>query len=368
MTVRIGDATFSDWISLPFQGAWTDTFIFRISAKACMPPFAYAPLLRRIVAHVRKKRSCASIWVQVDSPGEWYLLEVQRSLKGLKLPFVVTRKGEDVDYLHFSYPPDLLHAPLPHPPIVDERLPSVTLQELRCLQALGRMEKGNEDEIASLAGLSTEATKNFLATLEEKRLVMYKTSQKLRRDKSRSPQLEMFPLWHTTSKGLSLALRSWGAPKGIEFTSRLEKNRPQIGYRHRNIARIWPAWLKSAWPQAEIWAGWSEVHVPGLSVIPDGLACGRIQGYETLFWLEVGDAHKSKEEITQLTTKRLKQAWSLCERTGMRLVYAQLSTKWVHGAARWAAANLPKEVAVVMGNQRKFGELPVLEWGKSTDN
>ena len=368
MTVRIGDVTFSDWISLPFPGGWTDTFIFRISAQACVPPVAYAPLLRRIVAHVRRKRSCASIWVQVDSLGEWFVLEVQRSLKGLKLPFVVTRPGEEVDYLQFPYPPQLLHAPLPRPPIVDKRLPSVTLEELRCLQSLGRMEKGNEDEISSLADLSVDATKNVLATLGEKELVVYKTSPKIKRDKSRSAQLEMFPLWHTTPKGLSVALRSWGVPKGIEFTSRLEKNRPQIGYRHRTIARIWPAWLKSAWPQAEIWAGWSEVHIPGISVIPDGLAWGRIQGYETLFWLAAGDEHKSRSEITELTGKRLKQAWKLCKRTGVRLVYTQLSTNWVHEAARWAFANLPKEVAVVMGDQRRTGELPVLEWGKATDN
>jgi len=47
----------------------------------------------------------------------------------------------------------------------------------------------------------------------------------------------------------------------------------------------------------------------------------------------------------------------------VRLVYAQLSSDWVHEAARWACVNLPKEVAVVMGNIRRFGELPMLEWG-----
>ena len=126
---------------------------------------------------------------------------------------------------------------------------------------------------------------------------------------------------------------------------------------------MWTSWLKSAWPQAEIWTGWSEVRIPGLSVIPDGLALGRIQGYETLFWLEVGDDHKDRDQITEITTKRLDQARELCEWTGIRLVYVQLSTNWVHESARWACVDLPSEVAVILGDSRRFGELPVLEWG-----
>ena len=45
MTVRIGNMTFSDWVSLPFEGGWTDTFIFRIDAQACLPPFRLRPAL-----------------------------------------------------------------------------------------------------------------------------------------------------------------------------------------------------------------------------------------------------------------------------------------------------------------------------------
>lgn len=363
MTVRIGDMTFSDWVSLPFQDGWTDTFIFRISAQACIPPFDYAPLLKRIVAPTKRKRSSASIWLQVDSPGEWFIAEVKRSLRGLALPYAVTRAGDELKYLDFSLRPTLLHRPSQHPPIVEEKPQSVSPEELRCLQALGRMEKGNEHEIAALAGLPVDTTKTLLVNLAERKLVVYKTSQRIRRDKSKPAQMDLFPLWHTRLKGLSLALRSWGTPLGTQFTSRLEENLPQIGYEHRHIARVWPAWLKSAWPQAEIWAGWSEVRVPGISVIPDGLAWGRIQGYETLFWLEVGDGHKSREQIMDITAKRLDQACELCERTGMRLVYTQLSTNWVHEATKWACVELPSEVAMIMGSQLKFGRLPNFEWG-----
>jgi len=60
------------------------------------------------------------------------------------------------------------------------------------------------------------------------------------------------------------------------------------------------------------------------------------------------------------------QARKLCERTGARLVYAQLSTHWVHEAAGWACVSLPDEVAVVLGDWKGFGELPIVEWGRVT--
>jgi len=364
MTVRIGKMTFSDWISLPFQDGWSDTFIFRIDAQSCLPPFVFKKTLQRMISHTKQKRSSASIWIQVDSPGDWYIAEIKRSLKGLHLPFAVKRAGVDLDYLDFSAPATLLYSQSQPPPTVTEKPQSISPGELRCLQALGRMEKGDVDEIASLAGLSIEITKKLLAELEAKKMVVFKIGMKNVRDKTKPVQMDLFPLWHILPKGLSFALRSWSIPKGVDFSARVEENQRQIGDEHRHISRLWLAWLKAAWPRVEIWTGWSEVRIPGLSVIPDGLAWGRIQGYETLFWLEVGDKHKKRDKITEITTKRLDQAWKLCQRTGVRLVYAQLSTNWVHEAARWACVELPNEVAVVMGNMRKVGQLPMMEWGK----
>src|SRR5690606_19493374 len=49
MTVRIGNITFSDWISLNYEGGYTDTFIFDIHALNGLPPFRYRPLLQRLV-------------------------------------------------------------------------------------------------------------------------------------------------------------------------------------------------------------------------------------------------------------------------------------------------------------------------------
>jgi len=363
MTVRIGDVTFFDWISLQYTDGWTDTFIFCIDSKACIPPFNYAPLIRRLVAHVVNKRSCASIWVQVDSPGEWFMLEVRKSLRGLKLPFVVTRKGDTPRFEDFSFRPTLHHDPLRPPPNMDDGLQSYSSDELRCLRALGRMAKGNEHEVEVMTDLPMKVARDLLVKLESEDLVEQTNIHKTKHKKSKPTQPDLFPIWRLRPKGLSMALRSWGAPKGVQFTSRKEAHLQQIGYDHRYISRIWKEWLRTAWPDTEIWTGWSEVRIPESRVVPDGLAWGRAQGYETLFWLEAGDTHKSENRILKITRKRLVHARILCQRTGVRLVYAQLSTNWVHDAVRWACVDLTVEEAVVLGNLRRFGELPMLEWG-----
>lgn len=366
MTFRIGKVTFSDWTSLRYPDGWTDTFIFHIDARACIPPFNYAPLIRRLVAHLINKRSFSSIWVQVDSPGEWFMLEVRKSLRGLKLPFAVTRIGVMPEFLEFSRKPRMFDRPPRNPPMVDENLPSVSSDELRCLQALARMEQGLESEVASLTGLTRNATTICLGVLADQVFLIHEMRLKIPPVKSKPKQISSLPYWYLKRRGLDLALRSWGAPRGVVFRKRKEAHLRQLETDHRHISRLWPDWLRSAWLQAEIWTGWSEVRIPGMRVVPDGLAWGRMQGFEILFWLEVGDAHKSTDEILKATRTRLVYARILCQRTGVRLVYTQLSTKWVHDAARWAFLDLTDEEAVVMGNLRKFGQLPMLEWGAVT--
>jgi hypothetical protein len=366
MTVRVCDVTFSDWVSLPMEGKWSDTFIFRISSQAYLPPFAYGPLLRRIVAKIRYKRPCASLWVQINAPGQWFTVAVHNVLRGLNLPFIVTQEAELPTYAKFSLPPVLSYSRLPDPPAFDVKLPGVTDDELRCLQALGRMIKGLPDEIASLANLPERAVETALVSLQERGMVEYKIGTRILRNGSLPAQPDPVFMWHLKSRGLSTALRNWGVSKGIDFKARKERHQIQIGYRHRHIARLWPAWLKAALPQAEIWAGWSEVRIPGTSVIPDGLAWGRLHGHEVIFWLEVGDDHKSRKKIINTTRTRLAAALKYCKGTGMWLVYAQLSTPWVHDAVLKACDGLPEWAAVVLGNHRQLGELPQVEWGKVT--
>ena len=119
MAVRIGNITFSDWVSLHILGGWSDTFTFRISTQACVPPFSYAPLLKHMSRSL-SARANASLWVQVESPGEWFMFEIRRALKEIPLPYAVTRADTTPQYLDFSSEPDLLYSqPLP-PPFVEE--------------------------------------------------------------------------------------------------------------------------------------------------------------------------------------------------------------------------------------------------------
>jgi hypothetical protein len=361
--------TFSDWVSLPYKGRWTDTFVFRVSSQACLPPFAYAPIIKRLTTlKVRSLRHSMSLWVQVDAPGEWFAIELHHSLRGLQVPYAVT-DGRTPKHVDFHYPPWLGITNSGRPPAVPDAPNPVSPEELLCLQALGRMVKGDAEEIASLAGLPVGETTRMLRDLERRELTIFRTGHKL--TKSRRREIETTPdpspLWHLTRQGTSVALRGWGVPKTVTFDRKYrEEQFPHlIPTDHRSKSRMWPAWLKAAWPHAEIWTGWAEVKLPKpLKTVPDALAWGRIQGYETLFWLEVGDDHKRKTDIKHNMRVRLRDALVLANRTNMRLVFAFLGPNWVQDAASWAFEQLPPEVGVVMAGWKKFGELPALEWGK----
>ena len=104
MTVRLGNMTFADWVSLPYDGGWTDTFVYRVSSQACLPPFAYAPIIKRLTTlKIRNLRKSMSLWVQVDAPGEWFAIELLHALKGLQVPCAVT-DGRTPKKEDFSYP------------------------------------------------------------------------------------------------------------------------------------------------------------------------------------------------------------------------------------------------------------------------
>lgn len=365
MTVRLGDVTFPDWASLQYEGGFTDTFIFHINALNGLPPFGYRPLLQRLVAELVRKRPGASLWIRVDSPGEWYLMEVKRSMRrGFAIPFVVTRLGEEPDFRKFSFRPRLFSPSRPPPPAIDDGLSHFSQEELQCLQVLTRIRKGSDAEIASLTRLPDTIAHDVLLGLQENNFTIFKLGERLQKDKSKPKEKDPYPMWHPTRSGISIALRSWGASKGKDFSGVKELNSHLIGTPHRTVSRRWLAWLRAAYPRAEIWACWSETKLPGISVYPDALAWGRIQGYETLFWLEVGDEHKSRKEIEENTRQRLKSAFRFCQRTGARLVYAQISPRWVQEVVSVALGPLPPNAAAVIENKGRFGELPTVEWGQ----
>ncbi|HRJ58774.1 MAG TPA: hypothetical protein PK152_08490 [Anaerolineales bacterium] len=367
MTVQLGEVTFSDWISLEYEGGFTDTFIFDIDALNGLPPFVFHPLLQRLVAELDKKRPGASLWIRVTSPGEWYLMEVKRSMTdGFSVPYVVTSKDKTPDYHSFSFGPRLFSPALPRPPKMDDEFSHFSREELKCLQVLTRNRKGSLEEIASLVGLPETITFDVLQGLQKKKKVIFKLGEVFQKDKSKPKKMDPYWMWHPTRKGVSAALRSWGASKGVDFSGMKELNQHLIGTPHRANSRRWLAWLRSAYPLTEIWTGWTEVQLPEISVRPDALAWGRIQGFETMFWLELGDEHKKRMEIQRITRIRLASALEFCQQTGVRLVYAQISPKWVQKAVGMALSPLPPDMAAVTASTRRFGKLPTVEWGAIT--
>ena len=132
MTVRLGNMTFADWISLPYDGGWTDTFVYHVSSQACLPPFAYAPIIKRLTTlKIRNLRKSISLWVQVDAPGEWFTIELLHALKGLQVPYAVT-DGRMPEFADFSVPPWLGVSNSGRPPVVPDGPSLVLPEELLC--------------------------------------------------------------------------------------------------------------------------------------------------------------------------------------------------------------------------------------------
>jgi hypothetical protein len=181
--------------------------------------------------------------------------------------------------------------------------------------------------------------------------------------RSKPDEMKSVPFWQITKKGISIALRSWGLPPNYYFPERKEFRTPPDG-KHRRIARQWPAWVSRAWSHAEVWTGWSEVYIKRLAATPDALAWGRLDGWETLFWLEVESGHCSREVLQTKLSRRLGQATAYTHSLNVRLVFVLLAMPWVQEAARPVLAGIPDTVAVVTSGWKEFGRLPVVEWGK----
>jgi len=349
MGVRVCSLVFAEWRSFPLGRGWSDTFVFPLSAQAGLPPREYSQPLRRMARQLAGLRPGVSMWVPVQAPGGgWYAEEVRQALRGLPLAVAVTQGAGSLPRLRdFSFCPGLFHAPTPSPPTaVDFGIDKLSLQEIQALRVLARLETGYAAEVASLCGVSSPTARQALWELTGRRLV------------ERRGQ-EAFPIWKVRRAGVSLALRSWGMPPGVAFPGRQE--RTAAGWRHRRTARLWPAWLRGAWPQAEIWAGWSEVVLGRLR--PDALAWGTLSGREVLFWLEVESGKASRQALRGKIIRRFEQALRYARRFSLLLVFALLAPAWVRRAVVGGFVGLPGDTAVVLADWKAFGALPAPGWG-----
>jgi hypothetical protein len=353
MAFELERMAFSAWRTTHRKGLWTDVFILRISPSAGLPPWAYAVGIRRLAALLIRKRPEASLWVQLDGPGRWYLQTMRAALGWrAKLPIAISPPSslphpDRHDYLVLPW----LSASKPQAPVRVATTPHPCGPvELACLQVLARIERGSAPEVASLSGIEEAQALAALESLTARNLI--------------APQHGKEAIWQLRHKGLSMALRSWGIPIKAAFACRKERALSDPDGEHRRISRLWPGWLRAAWPQVDIWAGWSEAGLPGLAQTPDGLAWGRMAGVETLFWLEVESGHDSREGLRRKIRRRFVQAVEYVREQEMALVFALLGRAWVCEAVRPAFVNIPDTVAVVLGNWREPGHLPLTEWGR----
>ena len=367
--VRVGSLLFDEWHSLLLNEAWSDTFVYRLSANDGLPPVDYANAVRRVIPPLLKLRHSASLWVAVESPagGTWFAEQVRRTLHGISAPVAVTNGPDAPPQLNdFSFYPWTEYLQSPPPPGAENPLPEdISAIELHCLQVLARLEQAYTLEVASLAGCSRPTARKALNTLRERDLLdYYPESSSVR-----------YPYWEIRRQGVSLALRSWGISAGVSFPRRkerryggkkrgVEKKILYLGGRHRYTSRLWPAWLRSAWPdQATIWAGWSEVFLGGAR--PDALAWGLLDGHETIFWLEVESGNRSKEEIARKAIRSINKAIVYADSfLDLELVVAFLGPPWMLGGIRESLSGVPGRVAVVLAGWTDFGALPEPVRGK----
>ena len=378
MAVRVGSVIFEDHISLELvPGKWTDTFILPVRHDRALPPWDFAEAVNTVIPTLVKFRRGASLWVPVIAPGQWYFEEVRYALRNASIPMAVTSGRKQPEILDFSRPPAVYDvtcrggAAVDPPPVSD-----LSDQALRSLLVMARLIAAYTNEVASSCMIEDRACRSALWELKKRGYVEYHkndtyidshlSSARQRSSQGEKKDEDIWPYWRIRRPGLSSALRAWGVPAGAEFGYRSERNR-LLDSVHRRRSRQWPNWVSKALPHAEIYAGWSEVGIPGLRANPDALAWGKILHAETLFWLEVESGKSSRNLILDKTTVRWLKATSYAEAVGVHLVFVFLAMPWVRDAARLAFMDVPNTCAVIVADwsRQNFGHLPFPKWGEA---
>lgn len=377
MAVRVGKAVLEDHVSIELApGRWSDTFVVPVRHDRALPPWDYAEVIKMAAKLLFRLRRGASLWIPVSDPGRWYFEEVKHALRDLRMPLAVTFGRDRLPgLLDFPNIPPLYGAPC-RGGVPAEKPNAFRLSDnaLSCLFAMTRLVAAYTSEVASSCLISDTTCRAALWELERAGYVEYHISdpyidshllsaQRLASQGTRNK--EPRPYWRIRRPGLSAALRAWGVPPEAEFGRRRERIR-LLDSTHRRRSRQWPAWLRKAFPHADIFAGWSEVGIPDLPINPDALAWGKMDGVETLFWLEVESGKSSGKLILDKTVSRWLKATGYAKAVGVHLVFVFLAMPWVRDAARLAFSDVPAHSAVVVADWSKsnFGQLPYSKWGE----
>ena len=369
MAYSVEKLVIPDWKNVNVGGGkYTHTFIFPISSSDLLPPGDYCDVIEKCAPAIVRNHSTASIWVQVNSPGLWYPLEVRSALSHVKnIAVAVTRSGSDLRISDFSNClPYLSNSRISPPPFAKNWVSPVDKNPLACLRVLARLGQGLTKEIASLADFCIRTTQDALNSLEERKLISHVYPAQER--EAKKLYSKKYPYWILKRSGLRVALRSWGVSPGVRFSSRLEEQHGEGEViRHKIASRLWLASLKESYKElAEVWAGWTEVNIPEMRLTPDALAWGKMEGRETLFWCEVESGHVSTVETAAKLLRRLRIASWYANQMEMKLVFGVLTMQWVREFIYTAFLDIDPNAAVILADWKDgFGKLPSIRWGSA---
>ncbi len=329
-----------------------DIFKHHISYKDGLPPYAQARIIDLITNRLIKTRQYPALWVSVDAPGDWYVVEVKRLVKKkIPMTFQPAWKTTVIEWNFSEHiePTYLREGDLPIlAPRFDPANYGIKESALRVLQIMARLKTAYRPEIASLAGFSESHVRNLLKQLQAENLI----------ERRKIGKYEGYAI---CTKGLRLAHRSWNIPKGVHFSKYRGEFR-YAGERHRRVSRRWRAWLETAYPNIEVLESWTEV--PLFYGIPDALVWGRKGEYEMLFWLEVDSGHSSEKVMSRNYFHRLQNAYQHANRLGISIVFCFMGPPWAVKAFSWHLPPLPPNMAVIGQDWWAFGKLPFYETGR----
>ena len=343
-----------EWTPHRCERGWLDTFVFRISATDGLPPAAQAKIIEGIAKKLGMLRYTANLHVTVDSPGKWFINEINRVCDPV-IPLVITWEGEDFVTRGYQGSSATIWAAL-EPPCFSllevnniRSLKRKDRSKLRVLRIMARLGQAHSIELASLSGYSKVYVLKLMKSMADEKLVMRST-------------IGNYAGWDITRKGVSATHLSWNLPTGMKFTRDRQENN-YAGWQHHRASRMLPEWLKKSWRTSlELWECWTEIYLkPG--GYPDALAWGKYKGEEMLFWLEVDTGHMGYKTMIKKYQHRWQNAAQYAKTAGLKIVFVLLAPPWVANRSRDAFIGLPDHLAAITHEWGDFGTLPYPRFG-----
>ncbi len=265
------------WSHPLFGDGWMDRFIYLVDSRDGLPPSARAEVIKSLMKLLKRYRNCPCLWVQVDSPGPWYVTALRWALTGFKLDVAVLPLGAELRVIDFLNYPFGVTASCPSKPLFEcvpyngTALTPTEKAELRILRCMARVEYAGVKEIASLTCFSATYTRRLLARLQTKGLIKPFENVSAR-------NRQKVPRWTIRHPGIQYVYRSWNIPHRIPFR-RKRMEQKFAGPKHREKSRIFTARLRKAYqPDFEVWQSWTKSGLAGQH--PDAIVWGAYQGVE----------------------------------------------------------------------------------------